>query len=106
MYVAPGSRHERHPNERSPYHMTVLARNDVGYRNLVKLVTSSHLEGFYYRPRVDRDILKQHSEGLIVMSGCASGELPILLSQGAYGRSARRRELVSRCPSTTTTSSS
>ena len=82
MYVAPGSRHERHPNERSPYHMTVLARNDVGYRNLVKLVTSSHLEGFYYRPRVDRDILKQHSDGLIVMSGCASGELPILLSQG------------------------
>ena len=82
MYVAHGSRHERNPNERSPFHMTVLAKNDIGYRNLVKLVTTSHLEGFYYRPRVDRDILKQHSDGLVVMSGCASGELPILLSQG------------------------
>ena len=82
MYVAPGSRHERNPNERSPFHMTVLARNDTGYRNLVKLVTSSHLEGFYYRPRVDREILEKHSDGLVVMSGCASGELPILLSQG------------------------
>ena len=82
MYVAHGSRHERNPNERSPFHMTVLAKNDIGYRNLVKLVTASHLEGFYYRPRVDRDILKQHSDGLVVMSGCASGELPILLSQG------------------------
>ena len=82
MYVAHGSRLERNPNERSPFHMTVLARNHTGYQNLVKLVTASHLEGFYYRPRVDRDILKQHSEGLVVLSGCASGELPILLSQG------------------------
>ena len=82
MYVAPGSRHERNPNERSPYHMTVLAKNSVGYRNLVKLVTLSHLEGFYYRPRVDREILEQYHEGLIVMSGCPSGEVPTLITQG------------------------
>ncbi len=84
LYVAPGSRHERNPNERSPFHMTVLAKNDVGYRNLVKLVTLSHLEGFYYRPRVDRDILERFHEGLIVMSGCASGEVPLLITQGRH----------------------
>ena len=82
MYVAPRSRHERNPNERTPYHMTVLAKNAAGYRNLVKLVTSSHLEGFYYKPRVDREILERHHEGLIVMSGCPSGEIPTLIQQG------------------------
>ena len=82
MYVAPGSRHERNPDERSPYHMTVLARDYKGYQNLVRLVTLSHLEGFYYRPRVDREILERYSDGLIVMSGCASGEVPLLITQG------------------------
>ena len=82
MYVAPGSRHERNPDERSPYHMTVLARDYKGYQNLVKLVTLSHLEGFYYRPRVDREILERYHEGLIVMSGCPSGEVPSLITQG------------------------
>ncbi len=82
MYVAPGSRHERNPDDRSPYHMTVLARDYKGYQNLVKLVTISHLEGFYYRPRVDREILERYHEGLTVMSGCASGEVPLLISQG------------------------
>ncbi len=82
MYVAPGSRHERNPNERSPYHMTVLAKSNVGYQNLTKLITMSHLEGFYYKPRVDREILERHHEGLIVMSGCPSGEVPTLITQG------------------------
>ena len=82
MYVAPGSRQERNPNARSPYHMTVLAKNSVGYKNLVKLVTLSNLEGFYYRPRVDREILQKYSEGLIVMSGCPSGEVPTFIAQG------------------------
>ena len=82
MYVAPGSRHERNPDERSPYHMTVLARDYKGYQNLVKLVTLSHLEGFYYRPRVDREILERYHEGLTVMSGCPSGEVPLLITQG------------------------
>ncbi len=82
MYVASGSRHERNPNERSPYHMTVLAKNNVGYQNLAKLITLSHLEGFYYKPRVDREILERYHEGLIVMSGCPSGEVPTLITQG------------------------
>ncbi len=82
MYVAPGSRHDRNPDERSPYHMTVLAKDYTGYQNLVKLVTRSHLEGFYYKPRVDREILERFSEGLVVMSGCPSGEVPSLITQG------------------------
>ncbi|HCH08067.1 MAG TPA: DNA polymerase III subunit alpha, partial [Dehalococcoidia bacterium] len=82
MYVAPKSRHERNPNEKTPYHMTVLAKSNRGYQNLIKLVTKSHLEGFYYRPRVDREILEQYSEDLIIMSGCPSGEVPSLITQG------------------------
>jgi len=82
MYVAPGSRHDRDPQHKRPYHMTVLAKNNVGYRNLVKLVTKSHLEGFYYKPRVDREILEEHHDGLVVLSGCPSGEVPSLIAQG------------------------
>ena len=82
MYVAPGNRDDRRPADKRPYHLTVLARNAQGYRNLVKLVTSSHLEGFYYRPRVDRELLKRYHQGLIVLSGCPSGEVPGLIAQG------------------------
>jgi len=74
-YVAPGSRLVRNPNERSPFHLTLLAQNETGYRNLLKLSSASHLEGFYYRPRMDRELLAAHSEGLIVLSGCPSGEV-------------------------------
>ena len=81
-YVAPGSRTSREPGERQPYHITMLAQTQTGYRNLLKLVTTSHLEGFYYRPRVDRETLAKHSEGLIVLSGCPSAELPRRLSGG------------------------
>ena len=82
MYVAPGSRHDRGANNKSPYHMTVLAQNERGYDNLVKLVTKANLEGFYYKPRIDREILAQHNEGLIVMTGCPSGELPKAITRG------------------------
>ena len=82
MYVAPGSRHDRLPNEKSPFHITVLAKDLRGYGNLVKLVTASHLDGFYYKPRVDREIFERHSEGLIVLSGCPSGEVPKLIYEG------------------------
>ncbi|MEZ4501868.1 MAG: DNA polymerase III subunit alpha [Dehalococcoidia bacterium] len=81
-YVAPGSRLVRNPAERSPYHLTLLAQNETGYRNLLKLSTASHLEGFYYRPRMDRELLEAHSEGLIVLSGCPSGELMGALGEG------------------------
>ncbi len=82
MYVAPGSRHSKTPADKSPYHMTVLAKNDRGYRNLVKLVSKAHLEGFYYKPRVDRELLQEYHEGLVVLSGCPSGEVPTLVTQG------------------------
>ena len=82
MYVAPGSRHDRNPNDKKPYHMTVLAKDQAGYGNLVKLVTASHLEGFYYHPRVDRELLDRHNEGLVILSGCPSGEVPSLIAQG------------------------
>ena len=82
MYVAPASRHDRNPNDKKPYHVTVLAKDHRGYTNLVKLVTAAHLDGFYYYARVDRELLERHHEGLIVMSGCPSGEVPRLITEG------------------------
>ena len=81
-YVAHESRMNRGNEERSPHHLVVLARDNVGYRNLMQLVTLAHLEGFHHRPRVDREILERHREGLIVLSGCASAEVPRLLAEG------------------------
>ena len=82
VYAAQGSRHDRGPSERSPYHMTVLARNNTGYHNLIKLVTQAHLEGHYYKPRIDKDLLEQYHEGLIVLSGCPTAEIPRFISEG------------------------
>lgn len=79
MYVAQTSRHTKNPQYKKPYHLTVLAKNLVGYQNLVKLVSLSHLEGFYYKPRVDRELLETYSEGLIVLSGCPSSEISTLI---------------------------
>ncbi len=80
-YVAPGSRLERNPSERTPYHLTLLAQNETGYRNLLRLSSASHLEGFYYRPRVDRELLAAHHEGLIALSSCPSGEVLTALQE-------------------------
>ena len=82
-YVAPGPRTERNSQERFPYHLTLLAQNHTGYQNILRLVTKGHLEGFYYRPRFDREILEQYSEGVIVLSGCPSGELARNILNGA-----------------------
>ena len=82
MYMAHQSRHERSPSERSPHHLVLLARDNTGYRNLMQLVTRSHTEGFYHRPRIDRELLAQHSQGLACLSGCPSAEVPRLLAQG------------------------
>ncbi len=73
-YVAPKTIADRDPRER-PYHLILLAENTTGYENLVQLATIAHLEGFYYKPRIDFDLLSAHREGLIVLSGCLSGEL-------------------------------
>src|SRR5881396_2528924 len=76
VYVAPGSHKDRPPSRReSAYHFTLLAENETGYRNLVKLVTAAHLEGFHYAPRIDKELLATHSEGLIGLSGCLAGEI-------------------------------
>ncbi|MSP22554.1 MAG: DNA polymerase III subunit alpha [Dehalococcoidia bacterium] len=81
-YIAPGSRFARNPAERAQFHLTLLAQNATGYRNLMKLSSASHLEGFYYKPRMDRELLAAHSEGIIALSGCPSGELMSALGDG------------------------
>src|SRR5881397_3281026 len=76
VYVAPGSHKDRPPSRReSAYHFTLLAENQTGYRNLVKLVTAAHLDGFHYAPRIDKELLSAHSAGLIGLSGCLAGEI-------------------------------
>ncbi|HEX5491611.1 MAG TPA: DNA polymerase III subunit alpha [Candidatus Udaeobacter sp.] len=76
VYVAPGSHKDRPPSRReSAYHFTLLAANETGYRNLVKLVTTAHLDGFHYAPRIDKEMLAMHSAGLIGLSGCLAGEI-------------------------------
>ena len=78
LYVTPGSRHERKMRAQGgagTNHLTVLAANKVGYHNLCKLSSLSYKEGFYFKPRVDHELLAQYSEGLIVLSGCLAGEL-------------------------------
>ncbi len=74
-YVAQGSRLERDRTRAGNNHLVLLARNLAGYRNLIQLTSSSYLEGFYYKPRIDRDFLRQHSEGLIGLSACLKGEI-------------------------------
>ena len=77
-YVAPGSRHDRSYGREAAsnyYHLVLLAENERGWRNLIQLSTRGHLEGFYYRPRLDRELLAEYSEGVIVLSGCPSSEL-------------------------------
>ncbi len=76
-YIAPGNRRDRGATKmkEASFHLTLLAMNKTGYFNLVKLASMAFLEGFYYRPRIDKEILKAHSEGLICLSGCAASEL-------------------------------
>jgi DNA polymerase-3 subunit alpha len=79
LYVAPKSRFEK---GESPYHLAVLAKNIEGYNNLVKLTSAAYLEGFYYKPRIDKELLSIHSKGLIAMSACLNGEIPRYLLNG------------------------
>jgi DNA polymerase-3 subunit alpha len=75
MYVAKTSRHDRDPANGRPNHLIVLCENEKGYQNLVKLVSKGYLEGFYYKPRIDKEVLREHSEGLIGLSACLNGEV-------------------------------
>jgi DNA polymerase-3 subunit alpha len=80
VYVAPGSRLEKKKVEGDKYHhLGLLAKDEVGYKNLIKLTTAAHLDGYYYKPRIDKEILAQHSAGLIAMSGCLASEIPDLI---------------------------
>ena len=83
-YVAPSSRFDRSPGESEEKyrHLTILARNGTGYRNLLKLVTDAYLEGFYHRPRIDKQLLAEHGNGLIGLSGCLASEVSQLLLNG------------------------
>jgi DNA polymerase-3 subunit alpha len=82
VYLAPGSHTSRTAADRSPYHLTLLAQNNTGYQNLIQLVSRSHLDGFYYKPRVDKDLLAKYSSGIIALSGCLAGEFPQLTLAG------------------------
>lgn len=79
-YIAERTRHDRESNiDNKRYHLTLLARNEQGYKNLMKLVSISYLEGYYYKPRMDEEILRKYSEGIICLSGCPAGELATAL---------------------------
>ncbi|KKT29338.1 DNA polymerase III subunit alpha [Candidatus Giovannonibacteria bacterium RIFCSPLOWO2_12_FULL_44_25] len=82
-YVANRSRFQKEPHvDNKRYHLTLLAKNNAGYQNLIKLTTSAHLEGYYYKPRVDKELLRKHSKGLIALSGCPAGELGRAIQSG------------------------
>jgi len=87
-YVAPGSRFDRTPGESEEkyYHLTLLAEDEIGYRNLLQLVSMAHLEGFYHRPRMDKQLLAEHQEGVIALSGCLSSEIGVQLLGGQRER--------------------
>ncbi len=83
IYVSPRDMHERDPKlDKNPYHLVLLARDNTGYRNLMRIATAAQLEGFYYKPRVDKKFLAEHSQGLIALTACGSGEIPRLIKEG------------------------
>ncbi len=85
VYVAPGSRLDKvHGVDNKTNHLVLLAENQTGYKNLIRIVSAGFLDGFYYKPRVDMDILREHSEGLIALSACLGGEIPKLLAADRY----------------------
>ncbi|HJT38557.1 MAG TPA: DNA polymerase III subunit alpha [Actinomycetota bacterium] len=90
LYVATRSRFDKSSKEKdSNHHMTAVAESDEGYHNLVKLVSLAHLEGYYYRPRVDKDLLAQYATGIIATTGCLAGEVGQLLLQGQVEQATR-----------------
>lgn len=85
LYVAPKSRHTKTKEDGMKYyHLTVLARDEAGYHNLVRLTSLGYVEGFYYKPRVDKELLRHYSRGLIILSGCRSSEICRLLAQNKF----------------------
>lgn len=86
-YVAFRTRHDKEPGiDNKNYHLTLLAKNNAGYQNLIRLVTLAHTEGYYYKPRVDKDLLRMYSDGIIALSGCFGGELSRALRSRDHDR--------------------
>lgn len=84
VYVAPGSMTDRDPNRKRSSHLVLLAKNETGYKNLIKIVSAGYVDGYYYKPRIDHDYLRAHSEGIIALSACLSGEIPKAILNGDY----------------------
>ncbi len=86
VYVAPGSRFDKQPGESESryYHLVLLAENNTGYKNLMKIVSRGFTEGFYYKPRIDYEVLEQFHEGIIALSACLAGEVQRYLARGMY----------------------
>ncbi len=90
VYLATESMHLRRPNiDDKQYHLVLLVKNKTGYENLVKLVTCAHLDGFYYKPRIDHKLLEKHAEGLIGLSGCIKGDVPQAIINGDLKKAER-----------------
>jgi DNA polymerase-3 subunit alpha len=103
VYVAPGDMDDEHAHEVKDkgggYHLVLLARNRQGYKNLIKLVSIGYLEGFYYKPRVSKHLLRKYSDGLIALSACLAGEVPrMLMNEGVEAGAAMAREYESIFP--------
>ncbi len=82
IYITPQNNGNRTPGQKNNYHLVLLVKNEEGYRNLLQIVTRAHLEGFYYKPRIDKDFLRAHASGLVALSACLAGELPQLILSG------------------------
>src|SRR5215813_1830678 len=94
VYVAPGSRFEKKTTSggRDVYnHLVLLCKDEIGYKNLIRLTTAAHLEGYYYKPRIDKELLAAHKDGLIALSGCLASEIPEWITKD---QSARAREAI------------
>lgn len=89
-YIAARSRHDRDPaKDKARYHLTIIAMNNKGWQNLMQLSTTANLEGMYYKPRMDHELLEQYNEGLIILSGCAGGELAENIRANNYAEAKR-----------------
>lgn len=91
VYIAPGSRLEKTTSQilEASFHLILLAKDETGYKNLIRLVSAGYLEGFYYRPRIDKEILAKYSSGLVCLTACLQGEIPYLILQGKKEEAAR-----------------
>ncbi|MEW6407349.1 MAG: DNA polymerase III subunit alpha [Patescibacteria group bacterium] len=91
IYLAPyGMSQKRAKIDTKPYHLVLLCKNNEGYKNLIKIVTAAHLAGYYYKPRVDFEFLKNHAQGLIALTSCLEGEIPRLVLSGNLEKTAKR----------------